>query len=127
LSPRPARTVLQYEREPGPCLSAIEIFPASGALAVTADFDLAVIVNAPACDVMITNGSANLDGFDITPLLLPCLRTGIITTGGETLRCPGFGSMLTPGMHTLRVSLDLSDGTLVTDSASWHVLQNIEH
>ena len=68
-----------------------------------------------------------MDGADVTAFLADCLIPGTLVSDGQTFRCPGLkGDMLGIGNHVLTVTLDLSDGSSVSDSVSWEVLENTE-
>lgn len=108
-----------------PCLSLLIISPPSGDYVTTQHFDLTLIVEAPGLSVV--GGSATLDGFDVTSDLASCNISGTLVSGGQTLRCPGLtGGSFGTGTHTLSVTLDLSDGSSVSDSVNWEVKENIE-
>ncbi|MGH7266699.1 MAG: hypothetical protein ACREMB_17890 [Candidatus Rokuibacteriota bacterium] len=59
--------------------------------------------------------------------LLPCLVFGTRLSGGQTVRCPGLtGGLFGTGVHTMTITLFLSDGSVVSDTAEWHVQANSE-
>lgn len=101
------------------------ISPPSGDYVTTQGFDLTLIVEAPGLSVV--GGSAILDGSDVTSSLAACVIPGTLVLGGQTFRCPGLtGNFLGTGTHILDVTLDLSDGSSVSDSVNWEVKENIE-
>ena len=52
---------------------------------------------------------------------------GTLISGGQTFRCPNItGEFLGEDTHTLNVTLDLSDGSSVSDSVTWEVVGNTE-
>lgn len=107
-----------------PVVATVNIFPPSGTMASTTQFDLTLIVQ----DANINNiTNATLDGSDVTAAANSCFAAGTVLAGGETRRCPGLsGSFLGAGSHNFSITMDLSDGTTVTRSASWDVIENSE-
>lgn len=104
---------------------SLTISPPSGNYVITQGFDLALIVEAPGLSVV--GGSATLDGSDVMPALVSCVIPGTLVSGGQTFRCPGLtGDAFGTGTHTLDVTLDLSDGSSVSDTVTWEVLENTE-
>lgn len=102
----------------------LSISPPSGNYFSTQNFDLGLIVNT--C-LSIVGGSATLDGSDVTSGLAACVIPGTLVSGGQTFRCSGLtGGFLGTGTHTLDVTLDLSDGTSVSDTVTWDVKENTE-
>ena len=106
-------------------LANLSISPPSGDYVTTSGFDLTLIVEVS--DRSVVGGSATLDGSNITAGLASCVIPGTLVSGGQTLRCPGItGESLGTGTHTLDVTLDLSDGTSVSDTVTWGVKDNVE-
>jgi len=82
-------------------------------------------VDAPGLSV--TGGTATLDDVDILASLGSCIIPGTLLSGGQTFRCPNLtGDFLGEGTHTLSVTLDLSDGSSVSDNVTWEVVGNTE-
>lgn len=111
----------------GKCKDAnrLTISPPSGDYVTTQGFDLTLIVEAPGLSVV--GGSAILDGSDVTSSLAACVIPGTLVLDGHTFRCPGLtGNFLGTGTHILVVTLDLSDGSSVSDSVNWEVKENTE-
>lgn len=105
----------------------LRILPQSGTFVSTQTFDIILLIGA--LESAITGQTILLDGADITASLGPCFDTavGTLTAGGQTWRCPGqTGAFLGVGSHAFSVSLDLSDGTHITDTVLWEVLENTE-
>lgn len=103
----------------------LTIFPASGALVTTSAFDLTLILEASGLSVV--GGNATFDGSDVTDALVSCIIPGTLISGGQTFRCPGLtGGFLGTGTHTFSVTLDLSDGSDVSDTVTWKVKENTE-
>ncbi len=91
----------------------------------TQRFGLTLIVDAPGLSVV--GGTATFDGADVTSGLVNCVIPGTLLSGGETFRCPGLTSgLLGIGMHTFSVTLDLDDGSNVSDTVTWEVRENTE-
>jgi len=107
-------------------LTNLTLFPPSGKLATTSGFDLTLIVQTPTLSVV--GITAILDGSDVSNPVLACVREGTLPSGGETFRCPGLkaGTHLGVGTHTLNVTVDLNDGSSVSDEVTWEVIKNIE-
>ncbi|MGH7264948.1 MAG: virginiamycin B lyase family protein, partial [Candidatus Rokuibacteriota bacterium] len=106
-----------------PALLAIS--PGTGLLATTQQIDLLLTIDTAGLGVV--GGTALFDGADIGAALLPCLVFGTRLSRGQTLRCPGLtGGLLGAGFHTMSITLDLSDGSTVGDTVTWHVQVNTE-
>jgi len=108
--------------------SSLVISPASGSFASSQTFDFAFILEGRP-DLSVVGGSATFDGNDVSANLGSCLISGTLLGGGggQTFRCPGLdGSALAPGLHTFVVTLDLSDGSSVSDSVIWNFKENSE-
>ncbi len=104
----------------------VEISPGTGKYGTTQSFDLLIIVRV-VTGVTVTGGQATLDNQDVTNALSGCLIAGTLTSGGYTFRCPSItGRGLGEGLHTLEISIDLSNGRTVTDKVKWEVLGNTE-
>lgn len=105
--------------------AALTLSPPSGRYVTTQHFDLTLLVEAPG--VAIVGGNATFDGADVTGTLVGCVIPGTLAAGGQTLRCPNLsGGMLGPGIHTLSVTLNFSDGSTVSDIVTWRVHVNSE-
>jgi len=103
---------------------SLTISPPSGDFISTQSFDLALIVENS--DATVNEIQAYLNGVDVSGTLSSCNILGALV-GGQTLRCGGLsGDFLGTGVHQLTVTLNLSDGTSVTDYATWTVKQNTE-
>lgn len=106
-------------------LIALHISPPSGNYVTTQGVDLALIIEASGLSVV--GGRATLDGSDVTAPLVRCVIPGTLVSGGQTFRCPGLrGGIVRPGTHTLNITLNLNDGSSVSDSVTWKVLDNTE-
>ena len=105
--------------------SLLTISPPSGVYVTTQNFDLTLIVETEG--VSVVGGSATFDGSDVTSYLAGCLIPGTLVSGGQTFRCPNLtGGLFGTGTHTLDVTLDLSDGSSVSDTVTWEVKENTE-
>ena len=105
--------------------ASLRISPPSGDYVITQGFDLTLIVETPGLSVV--GGSAILDGSDVTAALAACIIPGTLVLGGQALRCPGLtGATFGTGIHFLEVTLDLNDGSSVSDAAIWEVIGNTE-
>jgi len=103
----------------------LTISPPSGEYVTTQGFDLTLIVDATGLSVV--GGTATFDGADVTSFLVHCIIPGTLLSGGVTFRCPGLtGDALGVGMHTFSVTLDLENGSSVSDTVTWEVLGNTE-
>ena len=77
--------------------------------------------------VVPVGGQLTFDGPDVTLPLAGCLRAGVRLAGGLTFRCPGLsGALLPPGVHSLAVDLNLSDGSTASDTVRWEIDANRE-
>ena len=106
-------------------LSTLTISPPSGNYVATQRFDLTLIVETS--HLLVIGGNATLDGSDVTSALASCIVIGTLISGGQTFRCPGLtGGTLGTGTYTLSVTLDLSDGSSVSDTVAWEFMENTE-
>ena len=87
----------------------------------------AQICTQPTTETTTQGGTATFDASDVSDGLFGCLVQGTLTSGGQTFRCPGLtGSTLGLGIHSLCVTLDLSDATSVDQCVTLEVLANTE-
>ena len=104
---------------------SLTISPPSGDYASSQSFDATFFVST--LNASVVGGSASIDGSDITTLLADCLIPGTLVSGGQTFRCPGItGQLLGEGSHTLNLTLDLSDGSSLSETVIWKILANQE-
>jgi hypothetical protein len=120
----PFAVVVAGQAVPAPEGSVL-ISPPTGTLAPDQAFDLALVVQT--AGQTITALTAFFDGADVSGAVAGCgaAHPGALTGGtpGEVIRCPGLtAGVLGPGTHTLSVSVSLSGGATLTDSATWTVL-----
>src|SRR5262249_1073100 len=117
----PFAVVEAGQAEPDP-LGSVLISPPSGTLVPGQAFDLALVVQT--AGQAIDGLTASFDGQDVSDIVAGCGR-GALTGGtpGDVIRCPGLSSeLLGPGTHTLDVTVTLSGGAALSDSATWTVL-----
>ena len=106
-------------------ITPLTISPPSGTYVTTQEFDLVIILRAPELNVIKSRGIFN--GADITEALAGCIKPGTLLSNGQTFRCPNLrGSFWGSGNHTFSMSIDLSDGSTISDSVMWKVLTNSE-
>ena len=118
-----AQVVLGY-RIQEVVVTALTISPASGSYVTTQRFDITLIVDAPGLTATVSNFTWN--GSNITRPFNNCAIAGTLLSGGETFRCSIPGSFLGDGSHTFGVTVDLSDGSTITDTATWEIKANTE-
>ncbi|MDH3975171.1 MAG: PQQ-binding-like beta-propeller repeat protein [Deltaproteobacteria bacterium] len=105
--------------------SVLTISPPSGKYLVLQDFDMALIVESLDNTATVTN--VTLNGSDLTNQFNACAVKGTITAIGTTFRCPNLsGSIIGEGTNNVSSTITLNDGTTITDSAVWQVIQNTE-
>ncbi len=105
----------------------LPLSPASGTYLTTQNFDLSLILKVTGPAVSVVGASATLNAGDVTAALVGCIIPGTLVSGGSTFRCPGLsGAFLGTGTHTLAVTLDLSDGSSVSNTVIWEVVGNTE-
>ncbi len=100
--------------------------PPSGTYTSRQAIDLVLIMETPAA---VISGTAFLWGpnqgtaqrTDVSAVLATCLRSESLQQG-SSLRCPGMNALLGAGAHTVQITLGLSDGTQVSDTVHWTVL-----
>jgi len=103
-------------------LAPLAISPASGTYLTSQSIDLAVILTVQAAAV--TGYSVVLNGQDVTGALDSCGIVAALSGDGISLRCPDIPlNTLGAGSHTLRVELQFNDGSTLSDSATWQILE----
>lgn len=107
----------------------MKISPRSGMFLSTQQYDLGITVKTGGAAISsITH--ALLNSVDISPALTACIIPGRIGPGLLTLRCPGFSSLLPPATsrraYTFDLAIELSDGTVVSETATWVILPTVE-
>ena len=109
-------------------LPPLLISPPSGIFALTQVMDVVLFVNLPP-ERTITGAMAFLDDVDVSADYGLCFlsSTGTLTEGGQTFRCPNrSAAAIGAGPHTLRVVLNLDDGTFLEQAVNWIILPNTE-
>ena len=103
------------------------ISPPSGKYVTAQSFELMLILEPENKGLSVTGGETTMNGADITAALSNCLIPGTLVSDGQTFRCPGLtGDLIGIGNHVLTVTLNLSDGSSVSDCVTWEVLENTE-
>ncbi len=103
----------------------LAISPASGTYLSSQSIDLALIISAQ--NAVVSSYSAALNGQDVTIDLDGCSIPGTVNGGGTSLRCPGIPlTILGPGTHIFHVKMQLADGSILSDTVTWQVLQAAE-
>ena len=112
----------------GPCAvpASFSISPATGNYVSTQAFDLTLIARSSSGQT-VTGLNATFNGVNVSSLLLSCVQAGTLLAGGQTFRCPNVtGAFLGEGVNSLNVTIDLSDGSQISESVVWTVEGNIE-
>lgn len=103
----------------------LSLSPASGTYFTSQSIDLLMLLQKS--DVTIQSMTALVNNSDVSADFDQCRIQGSIVGGGISYRCPQIGlSILAPGLYTFTVFLQLSDGSAVSDSVQWSILQNTE-
>ena len=104
----------------------LTLSPPSGTYLATQTIDLSVIINAP--NPMLEGLQVLLNGGDATDDLGSCLmaNSGMLPTGGLSLRCPNINPRMSSGDVSLSLSVSLADGSRHTAAAAWTILGNEE-
>lgn len=117
---------IELFRAPIPPPSLV-VSPPSGTYFTTQQFDVAFIVFNPGSGSFEIE--ADFDGFDLSRILVECIfsTNGIGFHGeGFTLECNGTsGADFGPGAHTFDVTLRFEDGTEISQSVDWNIIQNV--
>lgn len=100
-------------------VSAVTISPPSGDYISSQGFDVSLIVNSSTA--VVTSATVIFDGVNQTALFQGCSVIGALDDGGQTFRCPGIINGLSTGVHTLDISVTMSDGSILSDSVVWQV------
>tara|TARA_R100001377_G_scaffold83746_1_gene65827 strand:+ start:317 stop:1051 length:735 start_codon:yes stop_codon:yes gene_type:complete len=112
--------------------AALTLSPATGVYASNQTFDFTMFLerdpDSPGSNVV--SGSAYLSGrntgtaqrSDVSDDLAQCLTKSELVLGGSVFRCSNISAQLGVGSHTLTVSLQLEDGTQLSDTVLWTVL-----
>ncbi len=108
--------------------SNLTISPPTGRYGTNQTFDIMLLVDAPGATMV--SAIATIDGDDVTDALFGCFTPGTLVTGGQTFRCAnikgGGNGHLSPGIHDVSVTINLSNGESISDSVSWEMLTTIE-
>lgn len=100
----------------------LAIQPATGKFLTSQTFDLLLVLGQVRSAVV--GGRVTLDGKDVTPAVVACVKPGRLDGEDPYFRCPGVSAKtLGPGPHTLDVQVELEDGTRLRDSVVWTVIQ----
>jgi len=119
----PAEIIAIYNLPPGG--NTLAVSPASGSYVSTQTMDVTLIIKSPLATM--TGATATLDGGDVSTPFLNCAVAGTLIPGGETHRCGHVrGRFLGAGTHTFSATVTLSDGSVLTDTVTWDVLENTE-
>ena len=106
-------------------VAPLRIAPASGVYLRQQMIDLSAVLRV--ANVTISERNAQLNGVNVSSSFDDCALAGTLLEGGRTLRCPGIPlELLEPGQHQFTLSLTLSDGSIVSDSVYWTVLDSSE-
>ena len=112
--------------------ASLTLSPATGVYASNQTFDFTIFLerdpNGPGSNVV--SGSAYLSGrnagsaqrIDVSEDLAQCLTMSELALGGRVFRCSNISAQIGVGSHTLTVSLQLEDGTQLSDTVLWTVL-----
>jgi len=98
----------------------VVVSPAGGIFDRYQNFDAAIILEPGLAPLM--NMEAKLNGFDITPQLYSCNPGAINNQNRQTLVCPGFSGLLTPGNNILTFTFILEDGRVSNYTTDWYIL-----
>lgn len=103
--------------------TSLTISPPSGDYVTTQAFDVTFIVKAPG--LSLVGGDATIDGEHIT--ITHFIFGTLVSGSGVTIRYRGLtGAFLRTGIHTLSATVGLSDGSSVSDTVTWEVIENTE-
>ncbi len=108
--------------------NSLIITPQSGPFFTSQTIDLGLILDTDGSSTMV-DLTAILDGDDISTGLSGCIQEGLLLSGGETFRCGNVSldsNHFGPGIHTLSVTVELSDGTILNDTVNWEIFANVE-
>lgn len=100
------------------------ISPPSGDYVSSQNFDVSLIVTSSSA--VVVGATVIFDGVDRTALFQGCSIGGILNGGGQSFRCPNIITGLTEGAHTLDITVNMSDGSTISDSVIWQVQGTIE-
>tara|TARA_R110002167_G_scaffold89012_5_gene240047 strand:- start:39272 stop:40006 length:735 start_codon:yes stop_codon:yes gene_type:complete len=112
--------------------ASLTLSPATGVYASNQTFDFTMFLerdpSSPGSNVVA--GSAYLSGrnagsaqrTDVSEDLAQCLTMSELALGGRVFRCSNISAQIGVGSHTLTVSLQLEDGTQLSDTVLWTVL-----
>jgi hypothetical protein len=100
--------------------------PPSGTYLATQTIDLSVVIDTP--EPSIESLQVLLNEADATDNIGSCLmaNSGMLATGGLSLRCPNVNSSMADGTANLTLSIRLADGSRHTAAVTWTVLGNEE-
>ncbi len=109
--------------------AVMKLSPRSGMFLSTQQYDLGVTIRT-GNNTISSISHAILNSVDITPAIASCIIPGRLGPGLVSLRCPGFSSLLpatsSRTAYTLDLAIELSDGTVISNTATWVILPTIE-
>jgi hypothetical protein len=122
--PKPAWWIDEGDAIPDDFTLAIS--PPTGPMTLAQQFDLSIM--AATGGAAMTGISGTIDGLDVSGPLAACLQPTAALSGvqGGILTCRGLSGGFLAGIfgvgaHTMNVSMALSDGRVITDSATWTI------
>jgi hypothetical protein len=104
----------------------LTLSPPSGTYLASQTIDLSVVIDAPVPS--IASLQILLNEADVTDSLGSCLlaNSGLLATGGLSLRCPDINGRLADDIIALTLAIRLADGSRHTAAAIWTILGNEE-
>ncbi len=127
LIPNPGPPGPEPSPNPTPSSSNLRVSPPSGSYFTTQTIDLSLILETD--NLSVVGLSAILDGNDISSGLDNCNVPGVLIAGGQTFTCNNVSfdsNHFGPGEHVLTVTINLSDGSSVSDVVLWKIIENSE-
>jgi PA domain len=109
-----------------PSDGVMTLSPPSGTYLASQTIDLSVVLDTP--EPAIESLQVLLNEADATDTIGSCLlaNSGVLATGGLSLRCPNVNSSIAVGTTHLTLSMRLPDGSRHTAAATWTILGNEE-
>lgn len=108
-------------------VASMNVSPAATKLISTQIFDMSVVIEGTGPAFTVDRLSATLNGKNISAILDSCAVAGTLVSGGVTFRCPRVSAAFVGlGVHHLTVTANINDGSVVTDTVIWEVLEAVE-
>lgn len=113
-------SVIEGPSVSNPGTSQLTISPASGIFIREQQFDILLVVQEELA--YVTNINVNVVN-DSVITQLTCQTGPLLSDNKQTIICPSSANLLNPGINTVSAEIGLYDGSILTNQATWEMLQ----